>query len=173
MAGGVAVINVGAATEVEMKEKKARVEDALHATKAAVEEGIVPGGGVAYLRTLKALDKIESDDEDEKIGVKIIKKALEAPIRQILTNAGKEPSVILNDVMKSKKTEGFNVVNDKIEDMFEAGVIDPTKVSRTALQNAASISSLLLTTECMISDKPEDEKPMAPPMPGGGMGGMY
>lgn len=173
LAGGVAVINVGAATEVEMKEKKARVEDALHATKAAVEEGIVPGGGVAYLRTLKALDKIETVDEDEKIGINIIKKALEAPIRQILTNAGKEPSVILNDVMKAKKTEGFNVVNDMIEDMFEAGVIDPTKVSRSALQNAASIASLLLTTECMISEKPEEDKPAAPPMPGGGMGGMY
>lgn len=172
LAGGVAVINVGAATEVEMKEKKARVEDALHATKAAVEEGIVPGGGVAYLRTLKALDKMEFEDEDEGIGMQIVKKALEAPIRQILMNAGKEPSVIVNDVLKAKKTEGFNVVTDMIEDMFEAGVIDPTKVSRSALQNAASIASLLLTTECMISEKPEDEKP-APPMPGGGMGGMY
>lgn len=172
LAGGVAVINVGAATEVEMKEKKARVEDALHATKAAVEEGIVPGGGVAYLRTLKALEKMEFEDEDEGIGMQIVKKALEAPIRQILMNAGKEPSVIVNDVLKAKKTEGFNVVTDMIEDMFEAGVIDPTKVSRSALQNAASIASLLLTTECMISEKPEDEKP-APPMPGGGMGGMY
>lgn len=172
LAGGVAVINVGAATEVEMKEKKARVEDALHATKAAVEEGIVPGGGVAYLRTLKALDKMEFEDEDEGIGMQIVKKALEAPIRQMLMNAGKEPSVIVNDVLKAKKTEGFNVVTDMIEDMFEAGVIDPTKVSRSALQNAASIASLLLTTECMISEKPEDEKP-APPMPGGGMGGMY
>lgn len=172
LAGGVAVINVGAATEVEMKEKKARVEDALHATKAAVEEGIVPGGGVAYLRTLKALDKMEFEDEDEGIGMQIVKKALEAPIRQILMNAGKEPSVIVNDVLKAKKTEGFNVVTDMIEDMFEAGVIDPTKVSRSALQNAASIASLLLTTECIISEKPEDEKP-APPMPGGGMGGMY
>ncbi len=174
LAGGVAVINVGAATEVEMKEKKARVEDALHATKAAVEEGIVPGGGVAYLRTIKVLNKMELTDEDEKIGVQIIIKALEAPIRQILENAGKEASVILNDVLKAKKADGFNVTSDKIEDMFIAGVIDPTKVSRTALQNAASIASLLLTTECMISEKPEKDAPAMPPaMPGGGMGGMY
>lgn len=172
LAGGVAVINVGAATEVEMKEKKARVEDALHATKAAVEEGIVPGGGVAYIRTSKALDKIETTDDDERVGIEIIKRALEEPIRQILFNAGKEPSVIVNDIKNAKKTEGFNVVTDKIEDMYEAGVIDPTKVSRTALQNAASIASLLLTTEAMITEKPEEDK--TPPMPpAGGYGGMY
>lgn len=173
LAGGVAVINVGAATEVEMKEKKARVEDALHATKAAVEEGIVPGGGVAYIRSLKALDKIETRDDDERVGVEIIKRALEEPVRQILFNAGKEASVIVNDIKNAKKTEGFNVVNDKIEDMFEAGVIDPTKVSRTALQNAASIASLLLTTEAMITEKPEDEKAAPPMPPAGGYGGMY
>ncbi len=173
LAGGVAVINVGAATEVEMKERKARVEDALHATKAAVEEGIVPGGGVAYLRTLKALEKLEITDEDERIGVEIVKRALEEPIRQILRNAGKEASVIVNQVKSAKKTEGFNVVNDKIEDMFIAGVIDPTKVSRSALQNAASIASLLLTTECMISEKPEEEKAPAMPAAPGGYGGMY
>lgn len=173
LSGGVAVINVGAPTEVEMKEKKARVEDALHATKAAVEEGIVPGGGTAYLRTLKVIDKIECINEDEKIGTDIIKKALEEPIRMIVRNAGEEDAVIMNNVKNAKKAEGFNVISGKIEDMFEAGVIDPTKVSRTALQNAASIASLLLTTECMIAEKKEEEK--MPPMPpaGGGYGGMY
>lgn len=173
LSGGVAVINVGAPTEVEMKEKKARVEDALHATKAAVEEGIVPGGGTAYLRTLKVIDKIECVNEDEKIGTEIIKKALEEPIRMIVRNAGEEDAVIMNSVKSAKKTEGFNVISGKIEDMYEAGVIDPTKVSRTALQNAASIASLLLTTECMIAEKKEEEK--MPPMPpaGGGYGGMY
>ncbi|MGE3062587.1 MAG: chaperonin GroEL [bacterium] len=173
LSGGVAVINVGAPTEVEMKEKKARVEDALHATKAAVEEGIVPGGGTAYLRTLKVIDKIECSNEDEKIGTDIIKKALEEPIRMIVKNAGEEDAVIMNNVKNAKKTEGFNVISGKIEDMYEAGVIDPTKVSRTALQNAASIASLLLTTECMIAEKKEEEK--MPPMPpaGGGYGGMY
>ncbi|MDY6786614.1 MAG: chaperonin GroEL [candidate division WOR-3 bacterium] len=176
LAGGVARINVGAATEVEMKEKKARVEDALHATRAAVEEGIVPGGGVAYLRARTALDSLNLKPEDEQIGVEIIKKAVEAPIRQILKNAGKEASVVVNEVANAKKTAGFNVVTDKVEDMFEAGVIDPTKVSRIAIQNAASIASLLLTTECMIADIPEEEDKA--PMPGGGgmpggMGGMY
>jgi len=174
LAGGVAVINVGAPTEVEMKERKARVEDALHATKAAVEEGIVPGGGVAYLRTVKAIDKMEITDEDEKVGVEIIKKSIEEPIRQIVKNAGEEVAVIVNQVKAAKKNEGFNVVTGMIEDMYEAGVIDPTKVTRSALQNAASIASLLLTTEAMISEKPEEEKPM-PQMPagGGGYGGMY
>ncbi|MFO8062849.1 MAG: chaperonin GroEL [bacterium] len=176
LAGGVARINVGAATEVEMKEKKARVEDALHATRAAVEEGIVPGGGVAYLRARTALDSLKLKPEDEQIGVDIVRKAVEAPIRQILKNAGKEASVVVNEVVNAKKTAGFNVVTDKIEDMFEAGVIDPTKVSRTAIQNAASIASLLLTTECMVADIPEEEDKS--PMPGGGgmpggMGGMY
>lgn len=173
LAGGVAVINVGAPTEVEMKERKARVEDALHATKAAVEEGIVPGGGVAYLRTVKSIDKMELTDEDEKVGVEIIKRSIEEPIRQIVKNAGEEVAVIVNQVKSAKKNEGFNVISGAIEDMYEAGVIDPTKVTRSALQNAASIASLLLTTEAMISEKPEDEKPM-PQMPaGGGYGGMY
>jgi chaperonin GroEL len=139
-----------------------------------VEEGIVPGGGTAYLRTLKVIDKIECANEDEKMGVEIIKKALEEPIRMIVRNAGEEDAVIMNNVKNAKKTEGFNVISGKIEDMYEAGVIDPTKVSRTALQNAASIASLLLTTECMIAEKKEDEK-MMPPMPpaGGGYGGVY
>jgi chaperonin GroEL len=169
LAGGVAVINVGAATETEMKEKKARVEDALHATRAAVEEGIVPGGGVALIRSLPAIDKLELVG-DELIGANIVKRSLEEPLRQIVNNAGLEGSVIVEHVKKEKKTIGFNVATEKYEDMYEAGVVDPTKVTRTALQNAASVASLLLTTEALVTEIPEKKKPAAMP-PGGGGGG--
>ncbi len=175
LAGGVAVINVGAATETEMKEKKARVEDALHATRAAVEEGIVPGGGVALLRSIKSLDAIKVTEE-EMVGVKIIRKALEEPIRQIAINSGVEGSIVVNKVMEKDGAFGYNAQDDKFEDLIQAGVIDPTKVTRTALENAASIAGLLLTTEAVICDKPEDKKAMpgAGDMGGmGGMGGMY
>jgi chaperonin GroEL len=171
LSGGVAVINVGAATETEMKEKKARVEDALHATRAAVEEGIVPGGGVALLRAQSVLDKVKGT-EDEKIGVEIVRRALEEPIRMIVQNAGSEGSIVVAKVRESKdKNFGFNAATEEYEDLVKAGVIDPTKVTRTALQNAASIAGLLLTTECVVVEKKE-EKP-APAAPGGGMGGMY
>ncbi len=170
LAGGVAVINVGAATETEMKEKKARVEDALHATRAAVEEGIIPGGGVALLRTIECLDKVECTEE-AKVGVNIIRKALEEPIRQISQNAGFEGSVVVNKVFTEKGSFGFNAQTNEYEDLMKAGVIDPTKVTRTALENAASIAGLLLTTEAVIVDQPEDKKAM-PDMSGGGMGGM-
>ena len=172
LAGGVAVINVGAATETEMKEKKARVEDALHATRAAVEEGIVPGGGVALLRAQSALEKIRGT-EDEKIGVDIVRKALEEPIRMIAKNAGAEGSIVVAKIKESKdKNLGYNAATDTYEDLVKAGVIDPTKVTRTALQNAASIAGLLLTTECAVVEKKEDKPAPAMP-PGGGMGGMY
>jgi chaperonin GroEL len=172
LAGGVAVINVGAATETEMKEKKARVEDALHATRAAVEEGIVPGGGVALLWAQKTLDRAKGSDEDEKIGVEIVRRALEEPLRWIAQNAGQEGSIVVEKVRQAKdKNFGYNAQTDTWEDLVAAGVIDPTKVTRTALQNAASIAGLLLTTECVVVEKKEKEK--APPMPGGGMGGMY
>jgi len=173
LAGGVAVVHVGAATETEMKEKKARVEDALHATRAAVEEGIVPGGGVALLWCQRVLDKVKGLDEDEKIGIDIVRRSLEEPIRMIAQNAGAEGSIIVGKVKESKdKNFGYNAQTDTFEDLVGAGVIDPTKVTRTALQNAASIASLLLTTECVVVEKKEKEK--APPMPGaGGMGGMY
>ncbi|HET9066786.1 MAG TPA: chaperonin GroEL [Gemmatimonadales bacterium] len=173
LAGGVAVIHVGAATETEMKEKKARVEDALHATRAAVEEGIVPGGGVALLRAQSALDKIKGTG-DEKIGVAILRRAIEEPIRAIAANAGVEGSIVVAKVRESKEPGfGYNAATDEYEDLVKAGVIDPTKVTRTALQNAASIASLLLTTECVVVEKKE-EKGSAPAMPGGGgMGGMY
>jgi chaperonin GroEL len=172
LSGGVAVINVGAATETEMKEKKARVEDALHATRAAVEEGIVAGGGVALLRAQGALDKIKGT-EDEKIGVEIVRRALEEPIRMIAQNAGAEGSIVVERVRESKdKNFGYNAQTDVYEDLVKSGVIDPTKVARTALQNAASIAGLLLTTECVVVEKKE-EKPAAPMPPGGGMGGMY
>ncbi|MDH3890520.1 MAG: chaperonin GroEL [candidate division Zixibacteria bacterium] len=179
LAGGVAVINVGAATETEMKEKKARVEDALHATRAAVEEGIIPGGGVAFLRSISCLDKIKCT-EDEMVGVNIVRKALEEPIRQISQNAGFEGSVVVNKVVLETDSYGFNAQTNVYEDLMKAGVIDPTKVTRTALENAASIAGLLLTTEAVVSDKPDDKKAM-PEMPGGGgmggmgggMGGMY
>jgi chaperonin GroEL len=172
LAGGVAVINVGAATETEMKEKKALVEDALHATRAAVEEGIVPGGGVALLRAQKALEKMKLDREDEQIGVQILARALEHPIRQIAINAGAEGSIVVEKVRSKKEAAfGYNAQTDAYEDLVEAGVIDPTKVVRTALQNAASIAGLLLTTEAVVVERPEEDK--APAMPGGGMGGMY
>src|SRR2546425_829366 len=173
LAGGVAVINVGAATETEMKEKKARVEDALHATRAAVEEGIVPGGGVSLLWAQKTLDRAKGSDEDEKIGVEIVRRALEEPLRWIAQNAGQEGSIVVEKVRQAKdKNFGYNAQTDTWEDLVAAGVIDPTKVTRTALQNAASIAGLLLTTECVVVEKKEKEK--TPPMPGGGgMGGMY
>jgi chaperonin GroEL len=174
LAGGVAVINVGAATETEMKEKKARVEDALHATRAAVEEGIVPGGGVALLWCQKALDKVKGSDDDEKIGIEIVRRSLEEPIRMIVQNAGAEGAIVVGKVKEAAKLNyGYNAQGDEYEDLVVAGVIDPTKVTRTALQNAASIAGLLLTTECVVVEKKEKEK--APPMPGGGggMGGMY
>ncbi len=171
LGGGVAIINVGAATETEMKEKKARVEDALHATRAAVEEGIVPGGGVAFLRAQSSLDRIKGT-EDEKVGVAIVRRALEEPIRMIVQNAGAEGSIVVAKVRESKdKNFGYNAQTDTYEDLVKAGVIDPTKVARTALQNAASIAGLLLTTECVVVEKKE-EKPAPAPM-GGGMGGMY
>jgi chaperonin GroEL len=172
LSGGVAVINVGAATETELKEKKARVEDALHATRAAVEEGIVPGGGVALIRAQSALDKIRGT-EDEKIGVEIVRRALEEPIRMIAQNAGAEGSIVVAKVKESKeKNFGYNAATDAYEDLVKAGVIDPTKVTRTALQNAASIAGLLLTTECVVVERKE-EKPAPAAPPGGGMGGMY
>ncbi len=170
LAGGVAVINVGAATETEMKEKKARVEDALHATRAAVEEGIIPGGGVGLLRTVPTLDRLKLA-EDEKIGVDIVKRSLEEPIRQLAQNAGLEGSVVVQRVKQEKTNVGYDVTQDAYVDMIDAGVIDPTKVVRSALQNAASIAALLLTTEAIVTDKPEKEAPMPMP-PGGGMGGM-
>src|SRR5256885_3989016 len=173
LAGGVAVINVGAATEIEMKEKKARVEDALHATRAAVEEGIVPGGGVSLLWCQKVLDKVRGADDDEKTGIEIVRRALEEPIRIIVQNAGAEGAIVVGKVKESAKLNfGYNAQTDEYEDLVAAGVIDPTKVTRTALQNAASIAGLLLTTECVVVEKKEKEK--MPPMPGGGgMGGMY
>jgi chaperonin GroEL len=170
LAGGVAVIKVGAATETEMKEKKARVEDAMHATRAAVEEGIVAGGGVALLRGIPELEKLDLS-EDQQIGVNIVKRALEEPIRQIANNAGWEGSVVVQKVKEMGPNEGFNADAEQYEDLVKAGIIDPTKVTRTALQNAASISALMLTTEALVTDIPEKEKPM-PPMPPGG-GGMY
>jgi chaperonin GroEL len=173
LAGGVAVINVGASTETEMKERKARVEDALHATRAAVEEGIVPGGGVAFLRTLSALDKLKLET-DEAVGVSIVKKALEEPIRLIAENAGVEGSIVVNRVKEEKGAFGFNAETEKYEDLMVSGVIDPTKVTRIALENAASIASLLLTTEALVADKPEEKKPGPAMPPGGGYGGdMY
>jgi chaperonin GroEL len=171
LAGGVAVINVGAATETEMKEKKARVEDALHATRAAVEEGIVPGGGVALLRCSAAVDKLALQG-DELVGATIVKRALEEPLRQIVNNAGLEGSVIVEHVKKEKKAIGFNAATEVYEDLFEAGVVDPTKVTRTALQNAASVAALLLTTEALVTEIPEKKKSPAMP-PGGGGGGGY
>ena len=172
LAGGVAVINVGAATETEMKEKKARVEDALHATRAAVEEGVVPGGGVAYLRAQKALDALATELEgDQKIGVMIVRRALEQPLRTLCENAGLEGSVVVEHVKKEKKTVGFNVDTEEYVDMFDAGVIDPTKVARSALQNAASVASLLLTTEALITEIPEKKKAPAGGPGGGGYGG--
>jgi chaperonin GroEL len=170
LAGGVAVINVGAATETEMKEKKARVEDALHATRAAVEEGIVAGGGVALLRAQKALDNIKNLEADEKVGVAIVRRAVEEPTRQLADNAGREGALVVEEVKKRKGNEGYDVSADEYTDLVKAGIVDPTKVTRTALQNAASIAGLLLTTEALVTEIPEKEK--TPPMPPGGMGGM-
>jgi chaperonin GroEL len=170
LVGGVAVIKVGAATESEMKEKKARVEDAMHATKAAVEEGIVPGGGVAYVRAIPALEKLKVTNEDEQTGINIVRRALEEPLRQIANNAGHEGSVVVNRVKEEKRTVGFDAYEEKYVDMFEAGIIDPTKVTRSALQNASSIAALMLTTEAVVSEIPEEEKP-GQPAPGGH--GMY
>ncbi|MCL6622122.1 MAG: chaperonin GroEL [Syntrophobacterales bacterium] len=172
LVGGVAVIRVGAATEVEMKEKKARVEDALNATRAAVEEGIVPGGGVALLRTIPVLAELKLDNHDEQLGVNIIKRAVEEPIRQIANNAGFEGSVVAEHVKTLKGAMGFNAETGQYEDLMAAGVIDPTKVVRFAIQNAASVAGLLITTEAMVAEKPKKEEPAAG-MPGGGMGGMY
>ncbi len=174
LVGGVAVINVGAATETEMKEKKARVEDALHATRAAVEEGIVPGGGVALLRCIPALEKMKLDNHDQQVGVGIVKRALEEPIRQIVDNAGLEGSVIVEKVKSNdNKNYGFDAEKETFVDMLKAGIIDPTKVTRSALQNAASIAALMLTTSVLVADLPEEEKMPKMPMGGGGMEGMY
>jgi len=170
LAGGVAVVNVGAATETEMKEKKARVEDALHATRAAVEEGIVPGGGVALVRCIPAVDKLKLEG-DELIGANIVKRALEEPLRQIVNNAGLEGSIIVEQAKKEKSTIGYNVESEKFEDLFEAGVVDPTKVTRSALQNAASVAALLLTTEALIVEIPEKKKAAPAGQHGGGGGG--
>jgi chaperonin GroEL len=172
LAGGVAVINVGAATESEMKEKKARVEDALHATRAAVEEGIVAGGGVALIRCIEAIEKVKGDNDDEKIGVDIIKRAVEGPLRSLAANAGVEGSLIVQEVKKRKGNEGYNVATGEYEDLVKAGVVDPKKVTRSALQNAASIAGLLLTTECLITDAPEKDKAPAGGGHGHGGGGM-
>jgi len=171
LSGGVAVLEVGAATEVEMKEKKARVEDALHATRAAVEEGIVPGGGVALLRVLKKLDAMKTTG-DQAVGVKIVKRAIEEPIRQIALNAGHEASIVVQKVKEGKDDFGFDAYKEEYVNLYQAGIIDPTKVVRIAIENAASIAGLLLTTEALICDIPEDEPAPAMP-PGGGMGGMY
>jgi chaperonin GroEL len=173
LAGGVAVIKVGAATEVEMKEKKARVEDALHATRAAVEEGIVPGGGVALIRCIKALGTLKLD-EDEQIGVEIVKRSLQEPLRMLASNAGVEGSVVVQRVLEQTGSMGYNVASGEYEDMLKAGILDPTKVTRTALQNASSIAALLLTTEALVTELPEKEKASAGGPPGGGYGGdMY
>ena len=170
LAGGVAVLYVGAATEVEMKEKKDRVDDALAATRAAVEEGIVPGGGVAYIRAIASLEGLKGENEDQTTGIQIVKRAIEEPLRQIVKNAGGEGSVVVNKVSEGKGAFGYNARDDRFEDMLDAGIIDPTKVSRVALENAASIASMFLTTECVLAEK-KVETPM-PPMPAGGMGGM-
>ena len=173
LAGGVAVIKVGAATEVEMKEKKARVEDALHATRAAVEEGIVAGGGVALLRARASVGEVKTDNHDQDSGVKLVFKAIEAPLREIVANAGDEPSVVVNKVLEGQGNFGFNAANHTYGDMIEMGILDPTKVTRTALQNAASVASLMLTTECMVAEMPKEDAPAMPDMGGmGGMGGM-
>lgn len=172
LAGGVAVIYVGAASEVEMKEKKDRFDDALHATRAALEEGIIPGGGVGYIRAISALKNLKGDNEDENTGIQIIRRALEEPLRQIVENAGLEGSVVVNKVMELKGDEGYNARTEKYEDLHASGVVDPAKVARVALENAASIASMILTTECVLSEIKEPNPP-APQMPAGGMGGMY
>jgi chaperonin GroEL len=171
LAGGVAVLYIGAPSEVEMKEKKDRVDDALSATRAAVEEGIVPGGGVAYIRSIKALEGLKGANEDETTGIEIVKRAIEEPLRQIVANAGKEGAVIVQKVSEGKGDYGYNARTDTYENLFETGVIDPAKVTRVALENAASIAGMMLTTECVIADKKEENPAPMPPM-GGGMGGM-
>ena len=170
LAGGVAVIKVGAATEVEMKEKKARVEDALHATRAAVEEGVVPGGGVALVRALTAIAGLKGDNEDQNVGISIACRAMEEPLRQIVINAGEEGSVVLNKVKEGEGAHGYNAATGDYVDMIASGILDPTKVARSALQNAASVSGLMITTEAMVAELPKEEAPM--PDMGGGMGGM-
>ncbi len=172
LSGGVAVIKVGAATEIEMKEKKARVEDALHSTRAAVEEGIVPGGGVALVRARDALKGLQGDNDDQNVGIRILERALEEPLRQIVSNAGNDASVILNDVVKGKGNYGYNAATEEYGDLVEMGIIDPTKVTRYALQNAASVTGLLITTEAMVSEAPKEDVPAAPMPDMGGMGGM-
>jgi chaperonin GroEL len=173
LAGGVAVIYVGAASEVEMKEKKDRFDDALNATRAAIEEGIIPGGGVAYLRAIDAIANLKGENEDQTTGVAIIRRSLEEPLRQIVANAGLEGSVVVQRVREGKGDFGFNARTEKYENLFESGVIDPTKVARVALENAASIAGMLLTTECLLADSKEDKEPKMP-MGGGGMhDGMY
>jgi chaperonin GroEL len=171
LSGGVAILYIGAATEVEMKEKKDRVDDALHATRAAVEEGIVAGGGVALIRAISSLEGLKGENEDQTTGINIIRQAVESPLRTIVANAGGEGSVVINAVKAGKDDFGYNAREDKYENMIAAGIIDPTKVTRLALENAASIAGLLLTTECVIADKPANEAPHAH-APGGGMGGM-
>ncbi|WP_407353958.1 chaperonin GroEL [Luteimonas sp. R10] len=172
LAGGVAVIKVGASTEIEMKEKKARVEDALHATRAAVEEGVVPGGGVALIRALQAIGDLKGANEDQNHGINIAKRAMEAPLREIVANCGEEPSVVLNKVADGKGNYGYNAANGEYGDMIEFGILDPTKVTRSALQNAASIAGLMITTEAMVGELPKKEEPAGGGMGGGGMGGM-
>jgi chaperonin GroEL len=175
LAGGVAVIKVGAGSEIEMKEKKARVEDALHSTRAAVKEGIVPGGGVALVRALDSLTKLQGDNDDQNVGINIVRKAFEAPLRQIVTNAGEEASVIVAKIREGKGSYGFNAANGEYGDMIEMGILDPAKVTRTALQAAGSVAGMMITTEAMVTDKPKDEggAPAMPDMGGmGGMGGM-
>jgi chaperonin GroEL len=172
LSGGVAVIKVGAATEIEMKEKKARVEDALHATRAAVEEGVVPGGGVALIRAQKALEKLEGSNEDQAIGIKILSRSIEEPLRQIVANAGEDAAVVLADVKKGKGTYGYNAATGEYGDMLEMGILDPTKVTRLALQNAASVAGLLLTTEVMVAESPKEDEHKHPMPDMGDMGGM-
>jgi chaperonin GroEL len=174
LSGGVAVIKVGAATEVEMKEKKARVEDALHATRAAVEEGVVPGGGVALIRAQKAIEKLQGKNEDQNFGIRILVRSIEEPLRQIVANAGEDAAVVLAKVKEGKGTFGYNAATGEYGDMLELGILDPTKVTRLALQNAASVAGLLLTTEVMVAEAPKDEADHAHGAPGGmgGMGGM-
>jgi chaperonin GroEL len=172
LSGGVAVIKVGAATEIEMKEKKDRVDDALHATRAAVQEGIVAGGGVALVRAIAALDGLKGENSDQDVGISITKRAMEAPLRQIVANGGGEPSVVLNNVMNGEGNYGYNASNETYGDMVEMGILDPTKVTRAALQHASSISGLMITTEAMITELPQECGNKQPEMAGGGMGGM-
>jgi chaperonin GroEL len=172
LSGGVAVVKVGAPTEIEMKEKKARVEDALHATRAAVEEGVVTGGGVAFIRARVSLEGLKGDNDDQNVGINILKKALEEPLRQIVSNAGKDASVVLNEVAKGKGNYGYNAATNEYGDLVKMGIIDPTKVTRFALQNAASVTGLLLTTEAMVAEAPQDDVPASPMPDMGGMGGM-